>query len=71
MFKTVNKIFTRSYLLMLIYSAFIVFTIYYTFSKAVRGVNMLQNETMLLPFSMYAFVLFAFLTYEYCSKCKS
>lgn len=74
-FDTAKKLFKNSWLLMLVYSAFMLFTVIYCGKWVVHfvleGASVFSDETMLLPFSMYAFVMFAFLAFEYCSRCKS
>lgn len=68
-FKSAFKIFFRSKLLSFLYVVFAAIFTYSAISKS--AIDFFLYDNFVLPFSMYAFVFFAFLGFEYFVKCRA
>ena len=72
MLKIAKKSFINTRILSFTYLTFLIFSLYYCI-KIIRESrdDILFCNSRLLYFSMFAFVLFTFIAFEFCSKCKN
>jgi hypothetical protein len=69
-YKYIKKLFLNSKILLPLYVIFIGFTLEYSVKLLIRSSDILMADKALGSFSVYCFVFFTYISFEFCRKCK-
>lgn len=66
----IKKLFLKSKILLPLYILFMGYTLQYSIKFFIKSHDILETESVIANLSVYAFVFFTFLSFEFCRKCK-
>lgn len=69
-YKYIKKLFLNSKILLPLYVIFIGFTLGYSVKYFLLSNDLLMTDTVIASLSVYAFVFFTYISFEFCRKCK-